>query len=50
MTYDWTLYFSLFLGIWTALVGGTFKAFSEFHYERPAARSAFRRHRVHAAY
>lgn len=30
MTYDWTLYFSLFLGIWTALVGGTFKAFSEF--------------------
>ncbi|MEL6569435.1 MAG: anthrone oxygenase family protein [Pseudomonadota bacterium] len=30
MTYDWTIYFCLFLGIWSALVGGVFKAFSEF--------------------
>lgn len=30
MTFDWTLYFCLFLALWSALVGGVFKAFSEF--------------------
>lgn len=30
MTFDWPLYFCLFLALWTALVGGVFKAFSEF--------------------
>ncbi len=30
MTYEWPLYASLFLGVWSALVGGVFKAFSEF--------------------
>lgn len=30
MTYDWTLYFCLFLALWSTLVGGVFKAFSEF--------------------
>ena len=30
MTFHWTLYFSLFLALWSALVGGVFKAFSEF--------------------
>ena len=30
MTYDWTLYLSLFLAIWSAVVGGVFSAFSEF--------------------
>lgn len=30
MTYNWPLYFCLFLALWTALVGGVFKAFSEF--------------------
>lgn len=30
MTYDWTLYVSLFLTIWSAVVGGVFSAFSEF--------------------
>lgn len=30
MTYDWTLYVSLFLAIWSAVVGGVFSAFSEF--------------------
>jgi uncharacterized membrane protein len=30
MTYDWPLYFCLFLALWSAMVGGTFKAFSEF--------------------
>lgn len=30
MTYHWSLYFCLFLALWTALVGGVFKAFSEF--------------------
>jgi len=30
MTYDWTLYLSLFLTIWSAVVGGVFSAFSEF--------------------
>ncbi|MDA0688344.1 MAG: DUF1772 domain-containing protein [Proteobacteria bacterium] len=30
MTFDWALYFCLFLALWSALVGGVFKAFSEF--------------------
>lgn len=30
MTIYWTFYFCLFLGLWSALVGGVFKAFSEF--------------------
>ena len=30
MTFHWTLYFCLFLALWSALVGGVFKAFSEF--------------------
>ncbi|MEM9377015.1 MAG: anthrone oxygenase family protein [Pseudomonadota bacterium] len=30
MTYDWTLYVSLFLAMWSAVVGGVFSAFSEF--------------------
>jgi len=30
MTYEWTLYFCLFLSLWSALVGGVLKAFSEF--------------------
>ncbi|MEM9574232.1 MAG: anthrone oxygenase family protein, partial [Pseudomonadota bacterium] len=30
MTYEWTLYFCLFLALWSAIVGGTFSAFSEF--------------------
>lgn len=30
MTYDWPLYFALFLALWSAIVGGTFAAFSEF--------------------
>ena len=30
MTYDWTLYFILFLALWSAIVGGVFSAFSEF--------------------
>ena len=30
MTYDWPLYFCLFLALWSAIVGGTFCAFSEF--------------------
>ena len=30
MTYDWPLYFCLFLALWSAIVGGTFAAFSEF--------------------
>ncbi|MEL6919699.1 MAG: anthrone oxygenase family protein [Pseudomonadota bacterium] len=30
MTYDWTLYLSLFLAIWSAVIGGVFSAFSEF--------------------
>ncbi|MEO1323450.1 MAG: anthrone oxygenase family protein [Pseudomonadota bacterium] len=30
MPYDWTLYFCLFLALWSAVVGGVFSAFSEF--------------------
>lgn len=30
MTYEWPLYFSLFLALWSAIVGGNFSAFSEF--------------------
>lgn len=30
MPYDWTLYVSLFLAIWSAVIGGVFSAFSEF--------------------
>jgi len=30
MIYEWPLYFSLFLALWSAIVGGTFSAFSEF--------------------
>ena len=30
MTYDWPLYFCLFLALWSAIVGGAFSAFSEF--------------------
>lgn len=30
MIYEWTLYFCLFLALWSAVVGGVFSAFSEF--------------------
>ena len=30
MTPEWTLYFSLFLALWSAVIGGVFSAFSEF--------------------
>lgn len=30
MTYEWPLYFCLFLALWSAIVGGNFSAFSEF--------------------
>jgi uncharacterized membrane protein len=30
MTYEWPLYFSLFLALWSAIIGGVFSAFSEF--------------------
>ena len=30
MTYEWTLYFCLFLALWSAIIGGVFSAFSEF--------------------
>lgn len=30
MTYQWTLYFCLFLALWSAAIGGVFSAFSEF--------------------
>ncbi len=30
MTYDWPLYFALFLALWSAIIGGNFSAFSEF--------------------
>ncbi len=30
MTYDWPLYFALFLALWSAIVAGNFSAFSEF--------------------
>ncbi len=30
MTYDWPLYFCLFLALWSAVIGGVFSAFSEF--------------------
>ncbi|MDJ0922214.1 MAG: DUF1772 domain-containing protein [Henriciella sp.] len=30
MTYDWPLYACLFLGLWSAVIGGVFSAFSEF--------------------
>ncbi|WP_162627749.1 DUF1772 domain-containing protein [Erythrobacter sp. KY5] len=30
MTYEWPLFFCLFLALWSALVGGVFSAFSEF--------------------
>ena len=30
MTHDWALYLSLFLAIWSAVIGGVFSAFSEF--------------------
>lgn len=30
MTYDWILYFCLFLALWSAVTGGIFSAFSEF--------------------
>ncbi|MEL7218717.1 MAG: anthrone oxygenase family protein [Pseudomonadota bacterium] len=30
MSYDWPLYFCLFLALWSAVVGGVFSAFSEF--------------------
>lgn len=30
MTYDWPLYFCLFLAFWSAIVAGNFSAFSEF--------------------
>jgi len=30
MAYEWTLYFCLFLALWSAVVGGVFSAFSEF--------------------
>ena len=29
MTYQWTLYFCLFLALWSAVIGGVFSAFSE---------------------
>lgn len=30
MNYDWTLYFCLFLALWSAVISGVFSAFSEF--------------------
>jgi uncharacterized membrane protein len=30
MSYDWALYFCLFLALWSAVIGGVFSAFSEF--------------------
>ena len=30
MTYEWTLYFCLFLALWSAVIAGVFSAFSEF--------------------
>jgi uncharacterized membrane protein len=30
MTHEWTLYFTLFLALWSAVIGGVFSAFSEF--------------------
>ena len=30
MAYEWTLYFCLFLALWSAVIGGVFSAFSEF--------------------
>lgn len=30
MSYEWTLYLCLFLALWSAVIGGTFSAFSEF--------------------
>lgn len=30
MTYEWPLYLSLFLALWSAVIGGVFSAFSEF--------------------
>ena len=30
MTYHWTLYFCLFLALWSAVIAGVFSAFSEF--------------------
>ena len=30
MTYDWPLYFCLFLALWSAVIAGVFSAFSEF--------------------
>lgn len=30
MTQDWPIYVALFLGLWSAIVGGVFSAFSEF--------------------
>lgn len=30
MTYEWTLYFILFLALWSAVIAGVFSAFSEF--------------------
>lgn len=30
MTYEWPLYFCLFLALWSAVIGGVFSAFSEF--------------------
>ncbi|MEP5937242.1 MAG: anthrone oxygenase family protein [Erythrobacter sp.] len=30
MTYEWPLYFCLFLALWSAIVAGNFSAFSEF--------------------
>ena len=30
MTYDWPLYFWLFLAVGSAVIGGVFSAFSEF--------------------
>ncbi|MEM8987063.1 MAG: anthrone oxygenase family protein [Pseudomonadota bacterium] len=30
MAYEWSLYFCLFLALWSAVVGGVFSAFSEF--------------------
>ena len=30
MPYEWTLFFCLFLALWSAVIGGVFSAFSEF--------------------
>jgi len=30
MNYEWILYFTLFLALWSAVIGGVFSAFSEF--------------------